>query len=77
MRKSYLNPAHLREDLVKEQYTEYVYADLGINEAGGVRTAIVAKDGDGLWTCIARDGERTESRPSKTPIAAIRNATTL
>ena len=77
MRKSYLNPLHLREDLVKEQFTEYVYADLGINEAGGIRTAIVAKDKAGLWTCLVLDGELAESAAYKTPISAIRNAKTI
>lgn len=75
MRKTYLNPAHMRED-IQDGCTELMLVDLTENEAGGRRTAVVGKTPEGLWKCLAVDGKKAEGRGYKTIRAAVKNAVT-
>ncbi len=75
MRKTYLNPAHMREDIL-DGCTELMLVDLTENEAGGRRAAVVGKTPDGLWRCLAVDGKKATGKPYKTIQAAVKNAAT-
>lgn len=75
MRKTYLNPAHMREG-IQDGCTELMLVDLTEREAGGRRTAIVGKTPGGLWKCLAVDGKKATSPAYKTIEAAVKNAVT-
>ena len=75
MRKTYLNPAHMRDDILNG-HTEPMLVDLTEKEAGGRRSAIVAKTPEGLWTCLAVDGKKATGPAYKTIEAAVKNAVT-
>ena len=75
MRKTYINPAHMREDIL-DGCTGPMLVDLTEREAGGRRTAIVGKTQEGIWKCLAVDGKKATGRAYKTIEAAVKNAET-
>jgi hypothetical protein len=78
MKKTPVEPKYIQEGYLRG-CTETTYVELREGEAGlhgkeTARTALVGKDQEGRWVCLALDGEKTWSRGYKTIRAAIRNA---
>ena len=78
MKQTPVEPKYVQEGYLRG-CTETAYVDFREREAGlsdkdTARTALVGKDKEGRWVCLALDGEKTWSRGYKTIRAAIRNA---
>jgi hypothetical protein len=71
MKKTPIEPKYIQEGYLRG-CKEAAYVELRENEK--TRTALVGRNPEGLWICLALDGEKTWSRGYKTIRAAIRNA---
>ena len=78
MRVTPIEPKYVQEEYL-QGCTETVYVDFKEREAGvsdryTPHTALLGRNPEGLWICLALDGQPAKSKGYKTIRAAIKNA---
>lgn len=78
MRVTPIEPKYVQEEYLRG-CTETIYVDFkeresGVSDRDTAHTALLGRNPEGLWICLALDGEPAQSRWYKTIRAAIKNA---